>query len=269
MSVFARRRSGEEDDAGRVHVLKDVSFSARPGEIYGLLGPNGAGKTTTLRCVATLLKGDRGDIRVNGLDVLDDARAVRSLIGFLTGDMKMAGNLTPRELMDFFGRLNHLDNDTIARRTGELAAYLDMHDCLDTRVDKCSTGQKQKTSIAVSLIHDPDVILFDEPTNGLDILAVQTVVNFLRDYRARGRTVVLSTHIMSEAESLCDRIGIMIEGRIVAEGTLNELKENWHQSDLGGVFFTIAREKGLLPGSGGQGRGITDGRDRNAGGDHV
>jgi sodium transport system ATP-binding protein len=265
-SLTRRTSRTTEDGTDRVHILKDVSFTARSGEIYGLLGPNGAGKTTTLRCMATLLKGDRGDILVNGLDVLHDARAVRAQIGFLTSDMKMAGNLTPRELLEFFGRLNHLDKGTIARRTGELATYLDMRGCLDTKVEKCSTGEKQKTAIAVSLIHDPDVILFDEPTNGLDILAVKTVVDFLRDYKARGKTVVLSTHVMSEAESLCDRIGIMLEGRIVAEGSLDELKRRWHQPDLSGVFFTIARERGLLPGVGGSNAFVGG---PTVGGEHV
>ena len=267
MPLLTRRTSVKaEDGPDMVHILKDVSFTARSGEIYGLLGPNGAGKTTTLRCMATLLKADRGDIFVNGLNVLHDARAVRAQIGFLTSDMKMAGNLTPRELLEFFGLLNHLDKVTIARRTGELATYLDMRGCLDTKVEKCSTGEKQKTAIAVSLIHDPDVILFDEPTNGLDILAVKTVVDFLRDYKARGKTVVLSTHVMSEAESLCDRIGIMLEGRLVAEGSLDELKQRWHQPDLSGVFFTIAREKGLLPGVGGANASVGS---QTVGGDHA
>jgi sodium transport system ATP-binding protein len=241
-----RLTKSADGQAGMVHVLKDVSFTAQPGQIYGLLGPNGAGKTTTLRCIATLLKGDSGEIKVKGLDVQSQSREVRSTIGFLTSDMKMAGNLTPRELLEFFGSLNHMDEGAIALRIGELATYLDMKDCMDTAVEKCSTGQKQKTSIAVSLIHNPDVIIFDEPTNGLDILAAKTVVDFLKDYRAKGKTVILSTHIMSEAESLCDKIGIMLEGRIVAEGSVPELKAAWGQPDLGSVFFHIAREKGVI-----------------------
>jgi sodium transport system ATP-binding protein len=213
-----------------------------PGKIYGLLGPNGAGKTTTLRCISTLLKPDSGEIKVNDLDVRGEPRKVRDCIGFLTGDMKLSGNLSPRELLYFFGDLNGMDRKRTASRIGELADYLDMGPFLDKPVSKLSTGMTQKANIAVSLIHDPDVIMFDEPTSGLDILAAKTVVDFLNDFKQRGKTVMLSTHIMAEAEKLCDTIGILLNGKLVAEGSREELMKRFDKPNLEEVFFHLAQE---------------------------
>lgn len=225
-------------------VLSGISFTAEPGKIYGLLGPNGAGKTTTLRIIATLLRADQGSVQVNGLDTVKEPRKVRDCIGFLTSDMKLTGNLSPRELVSFFGKLNHLEQALIDERLDKIAGYLSMKDFLDKPVEKLSTGMKQKASIAVSLIHDPDVIMFDEPTNGLDILAAKTVVDFLRDYRAQGKTVIVSTHIMSEAEKLCDTVGIILGGRLTATGTQDELKQTYGKESLEDVFFHLAGENG-------------------------
>ncbi len=234
-----RSRSGTNE------VLRGLDFTVEPGEIYGLLGPNGAGKTTAMRCVATLLKPDAGSITVDGQDTQTKPRAVRESVGFLTGDMKLAGNLSPRRLLRFFGELNHLDRELIDQRTDELAGYLDMRDYLDRSVEKLSTGMKQKAAIAVALIHDPSVIMFDEPTNGLDILAAKTVVDFLNDYRSRGTTILLSTHIMGEAEKLCDRVGILLGGVLAAEGTREELIRTRNTHSLEDVFFQLAREQGV------------------------
>lgn len=225
--------------------VSDVSLRVEPGKIYGLLGPNGAGKTTTLRCIATLLKPSSGTITVDGYDVTRNPRAVRDTIGFLTGDMKLSGNLSPRELLVFFGDLNHLDRSTTHERIEWLAGYLDMNEFMDRPVAKLSTGMTQKATIAVSLVHDPDVIMFDEPTSGLDILAAKTVVDFLNDSKERGRTVMLSTHIMSEAEKLCDTIGILLNGELVAEGAKEELMERYGKKNLEEVFFSLAKEKGV------------------------
>lgn len=230
----------------RTVAVDDVSFTARPGSIYGLLGPNGAGKTTSLRAIATLLQPTAGRITVDGIDVTEKPRAVRDRIGFLTGDMKLSGNLTPRELLTFFGELNHMERDRIEERIAWLSGYLVMDEFLDRPVARLSTGMTQKATIAVSLIHDPDVIMFDEPTAGLDILAAKTVVDFLNDSRERGRTVVLSTHIMAEAEKLCDTIGILLKGRLVAEGSREELMERYARPNLEEVFFSLAREHGAI-----------------------
>ena len=229
----------------RKTVLQGVSLQAPAGQIYGLLGPNGAGKTTALRCIATLLKPDSGAVTVLGMNVLTQAKQVRARLGLLTSDMKLSGNLTPRELLEFFGELNHLGRDVIRRRIDELAHEFGLTEFLKQPVEKCSTGQKQRAALAVSLIHDPDVILFDEPTNGLDLFAAKTVVDFLRDFKARGKTVLLSTHVMSEAEMLCDRIGILLAGRLVAEGTVAELQAQTATTKLDAAFFAIAAREGV------------------------
>ena len=230
----------------KVEVLKDINFKAEPGKIFGLLGPNGAGKTTTLRTIATLLKPDKGQITVDGLNVQKKPRQVRDKIGFLTSDMKLSGNLSPRELLKFFGELNHLNTKKIKDRTEELAEYLDMKSYLDKPVVKLSTGMKQKASLAVSLIHDPEIIIFDEPTNGLDILASKVVVDFIYDSKKAGKTVVLSTHIMSEAEKLCDDIGIILDGELEEQGNMTKIMENYSTNKLEDVFFTIASKKGVV-----------------------
>lgn len=223
----------------RVTAVDDVSFVATPGSIYGLLGPNGAGKTTTLRCIATLLRPDSGTISVDGVDTAADARAVRSSIGFLTGDMRLSGNLTPREVIAYFAALNHVANGERDARLERLATDLEMSSFLDRPVEKLSSGQKQKTAIAVSLIHDPSVIIFDEPTSGLDVLASKVVVDFLRESARRGRTVILSTHIMSEAEQLCDTIGVILNGRLVASGSKGDVAAAAGASTLEDAFFSL------------------------------
>lgn len=229
----------------RVKAVNKVSFRTEPGEIFGLLGPNGAGKTTTLRIIATLLKPNSGKAEVMGFDCMKEATEVRKRIGFLTSDMKLSGNLTPKELLQFFGELSHMESSVINKRIRDLASYLDMGDFLDKRIGKLSTGMKQKAAIAVSLIHDPEVIIFDEPTNGLDILTARTVTEFLKDYRRQGRTIIISTHIMAVAEKLCDRVGIIFNGNLVENDTLKELYTKFGDSNLEDVFFKIAEREGV------------------------
>ncbi len=221
---------------GKVSAVDGVSFSCRPGEIYGLLGANGAGKTTTLRLLATLLKPTRGSATVAGSDVERDAAAVRAKVGFLAASTALYGRLTAREMITYFGELNGLTEDAIQARIKQLADELDMHEFLDRRCDKFSTGMKQKTSIARTLIHDPAVMIFDEPTLGLDVMTARAIVKFVRDCRDRGKTVIYSTHIMSEVEKLCDRVGIIHGGKLVAEGTVAELRTRYGEQDLEEVF---------------------------------
>ena len=216
--------------------MDDVSFTCRPGEIYGLLGANGAGKTTTLRMLGTLLKPTSGSASVCGHDIVRDSAKVRSSVGFLAASTALYGRLTARETIAYFGQLNGLDDKRIAERTRQLADELDMHDFLDRRVDKFSTGMKQKTSIARTLVHDPAVLIFDEPTLGLDVMAARTIVRFVRSVRDRGKTVIYSTHIMAEVEKLCDRVGIIHEGRLRAEGSVPELRSRFGEADLEEVF---------------------------------
>jgi sodium transport system ATP-binding protein len=221
---------------GEIVAVADVSFTCRPGQIYGLLGANGAGKTTTLRLLATLLKPTSGTARVAGHDVSAEPGQVRANVGFLAASTALYGRLTAREMVTYFGQLNGMDAAAISRRLQQLADELDMHEFLDRRCDKFSTGMKQKTSIARTLIHDPAVMIFDEPTLGLDVMTARSIVRFVRDCRDRGKTVIYSTHVMSEVEKLCDMIGIIHGGRLVAEGTLAQLQERYAEKDLEEVF---------------------------------
>ncbi|HOI34903.1 MAG TPA: ATP-binding cassette domain-containing protein [Mesotoga infera] len=230
----------------KVKAVDGVSFKAQPGRIYGLLGPNGAGKTTTLRIIATLLKPDSGKAQVMGFDSVKDATQVRKRIGFLTSDMKLSGNLTPRELLQFFGELNHMQNGDIKKAIREMAEYLDMGEFLDKQVGKLSSGMKQKAAMAVSLIHNPEVIIFDEPTNGLDILTARTVTEFLKDYRRQGKTIIISTHIMAVAEKLCDNVGIIFKGRLVENDSLEGLYGKFNEDNLEDLFFKVAEREGVM-----------------------
>ncbi len=221
---------------GEIHAAEAISFRVPVGQIYGLLGANGAGKTTTLRMLATLLKPTSGSAQVAGFDVVTHSQQVRANVGFLAASTALYGRLTARETMAYFGKLNGIAAAEIKARTQRLADELDMHEFLDRRCDKFSTGMKQKTSIARTLIHDPAVMIFDEPTLGLDIMAARTIVKFVRECRSRGKTVIYSTHIMSEVEKLCDVIGIIHNGRLLAEGTLAELRVRYGEQEMEEIF---------------------------------
>jgi len=221
---------------GQIRAVDDVSFAVAPGQIYGLLGANGAGKTTTLRMLATLLRPTGGSATVAGFDVVRQGQEVRARVGFLAASTALYGRLTARETLAYFGRLNGIPDAEIAIRTKRLADELGMHDFLDRRCDKFSTGMKQKTSIARTLIHDPAVMVFDEPTLGLDIMAARTIVKFVRECRDRGKTVVYSTHIMSEVEKLCDVIGIIHDGKLLAEGSLASLRSRYGEQEMEEIF---------------------------------
>jgi sodium transport system ATP-binding protein len=228
--VFHDRKRGE------IRAVDDVSFTCRPGQIYGLLGANGAGKTTTLRLLATLLRPTSGSATVAGFDTAADSERVRASVGFLATSTALYGRLTARETIAYFGRLNGLTADQIAGRTRELTAALDLGEFLDRRVEKYSTGMKQKTSIARTVVHDPAVLIFDEPTVGLDVMTARNIIRFVRDCRARGKTVIYSTHVMSEVEKICDTIGIIHHGRLVAEGSLAALRERYREQDMEEIF---------------------------------
>lgn len=226
------------DSTGNVvRACIDLSFHAHAGEVFGILGTNGAGKTTTLRMLSTVLRPTSGDALVAGHSIVRDPDRVRESIGFLSSDTGVYGRLTPREMMTYFGRLHHLPENAIGQRLGEIVDVLDMKSFLDRRCDKLSTGQKQRVNIARTIIHDPSVLIFDEPTAGLDILAASQIVKFIRDSRLRGKCLILSTHIMREAEKLCDRLIIIHEGRIRAEGSPQELKTTYCRDELEDIFL--------------------------------
>lgn len=224
---------------GAVCAVNDVSFSCRAGEIYGLLGANGAGKTTTLRMLATILAPSEGTAVVAGFDVAKEPQKVRAHVGFLSAATALYGRLSAQEMVEYFGRLHGLEELTLQRRIDEIFARLEMNDFRDRRCDKLSTGMKQKVSIARTLVHDPSVMIFDEPTAGLDVMAARTIAGFIRECRDAGKTVVFSTHVMSEVEKLCDHIGIIHDGKLLAEGTLAELRTRFGIQDLEDLFVKV------------------------------
>ncbi len=219
--------------------VDQVSFIARDGEIFGLLGPNGAGKTTALRTIATLLKPTEGQVTVNGFDVVKDATSVRSSIGFLTNDLNLEKHFTPAYTMAFFGKLHGLEETLVQSRMEELFEYFGITPFKDKKIGELSTGMTQKLSIAVSLVHDPQVVIFDEPTNGLDIITAKAVTRYLHKLKEEGKLVVISTHIMSVAEKLCDHIAIIIDGKKVADGTTLEILKAEASDNLEDAFFSL------------------------------
>jgi sodium transport system ATP-binding protein len=229
----------QDKKRGQIRAVDNVTFTCKPGQIYGLLGANGAGKTTTLRMLATILEPTDGTAIICGHDVIDEPEKVRASVGFLSTATALYPRLTSQEMVEYFGRLNGLDESTLKKRVEEIFARLDMNAFRDRRCDKLSTGMKQKTSIARTLIHDPQVMIFDEPTIGLDIMTARTIIEFIRECRENGKTVIFSTHVMSEVEKLCDVIGIIQSGKLLAEGSLPELRELHKEKDLEEIFVKI------------------------------
>jgi sodium transport system ATP-binding protein len=226
----------QDKKTGLVKAVDHVSFTCHPGEIFGLLGPNGAGKTTLLRMLATILEPTAGTAKVAGSDIREAPGDVRRNIGYLSGSTALYERLTAREMVTYFGALNGLPPNEIQGRIQEIFTELDMMEFAERRCDKLSTGQKQRVSIARTIIHRPPVLFFDEPTSGLDILSADTILRFIRRCRNEGRTVVFSTHIMSEVEALCDRIAVIYKGQIAGIGTLEELRQRTGKQAFEHVF---------------------------------
>ena len=222
-----------------ITAVNDLSFEAFEGEVFGLLGPNGAGKTTTLRILATLIKADAGDAFIDGSSVKTDPEAVRAKIGFLTSELKLEDFFTPNYLFDFFANLRHIDPEVCKRRKNELFAKFGVDEFAEVKVANLSTGMKQKASLVISIVHDPNIIIFDEPTNGLDVLTAKVVTDFLLELKAQGKTIIVSTHIFSLVEKICDRAGIIIGGKMTACDTLASLTASKPLED---VFFDMYAE---------------------------
>jgi sodium transport system ATP-binding protein len=224
---------------GRFVALEGLSFDAVPGQVYGLLGPNGAGKTTALRILSTVLKPTSGSATVNGADVVTQPSQVRREIGFMSANTGVYDRMTAWEMVEHFGRLYGLPEDELRERMEALFERLQMNEIRERMGAKMSTGMKQKVSIARALVHDPPVLIFDEPTAGLDVLVARALLNTVAELREQGKCIVFSTHIMREAERLCDRIAILHRGRLLAEGTLDELHEAHGEQDLEELFFRL------------------------------
>ena len=233
-----------------VRAVWDVGFEVPAGTVFGLLGPNGAGKTTTLRILATLIRPDAGAARVAGFDVLRQGEEVRRRIGVVNGGMGLYDRLTGRETLHWFGGLYGMDAEAIDARIDQLDELLDLGDTLPRRCGDFSTGMKQKIVIARAVLHDPPVLFFDEATSGLDVLARRAVLDFARAYPRDDRAVVWSTHVMSEAEELCDRVGVIFRGRWIDEGTVDELRRRADDApDLERAFFRLVERAGMAAGA--------------------
>lgn len=241
------RAHGLRKSFAGVEAVRDVSFEVQAGTIFGLLGPNGAGKTTTLRILATLIAPDDGSAEVAGFDVLLQGEEVRRRIGVVNGGMGLYDRLTGRETLHWFGGLYGMSAAAIEARIEELDGLLDLGDTLHRRCGDFSTGMKQKIVVARAVVHDPPVLFFDEATSGLDVLARRAVLDFARAATGGDRAVVWSTHVMSEAEELCDRVGVIHRGRWIGEGTVDELKQRAGGArDLEAAFFGLVRDAGAL-----------------------
>lgn len=226
-------------DGKPIAAVDDLNFTVRPGEVFGLLGPNGAGKTTTLRMLCTVLKPTAGFATVAGYDIATQPAQVRRSIGFLSANTGIYDRMTAWEMVGYYGRLYGLDGDELAARMESLFDALQMNEFRDEPGGRLSTGMKQKVSIARALVHDPPVLIFDEPTAGLDVLVQRAVLRGITDLREQGKTILFSTHVMSEVEKLCDHVAIMSRGRIAATGSLPELREQFKQDDLEELFFSL------------------------------
>jgi sodium transport system ATP-binding protein len=228
---------------GEVKALDEVSFHATPGQVYGLLGPNGAGKTTALRILSTVLEPTSGTALVGGFDCVTQPELVRHQIGFVSANTAVYDRMTAAEMVEYFGRLYGMGEDELSERIDLLFDRFQMQEIRDVLGAKMSTGMRQKVSIARAIVHDPPVLIFDEATTGLDVLVARALLDAVAELRSEGKCIIFSTHIMREAERLCDRIAIMHRGRILAEGTLAELCETHQEPDLEELFFRLIRKQ--------------------------
>lgn len=233
---LSRKQRKLEGGAAMKTAVDNLSFTAYKGEIFGLLGPNGAGKTTTLRMLATLIKPDSGDAVIDGASIASDPYKVRSKIGFLTSELKLEDFFTPNYLYGYFSRLYNVPDEVAEQRKQKMFASFGIDKFAEVKVANLSTGMKQKLSLVISLVNDPDFIIFDEPTNGLDVLTAKTVTDYLSELRDGGKTIILSTHIFSLIERLCDRVGVIIDGKLVALDTLENLTA---EKNLEDKFFDL------------------------------
>ncbi len=224
---------------GRFVALDGLTFRALPGQIYGLLGPNGAGKTTALRILSTVLRPSSGTARVNGFDVVLEPSQVRRQIGFMSANTAVYDRMTAWEMVEYFGRLLGLPPALLTERLESLFEKFKMNDIRDLLGSKMSTGMRQKVSIARAIVHDPPVLIFDEATAGLDVLVARALLNRVAELRDNGKCIIFSTHIMREAEKLCDRVAIMHRGQILAEGALEQLRLEHGENDLEELFFQL------------------------------
>lgn len=231
---------------GQIVALDGISFEAKAGQIFGLLGPNGAGKTTTLRILSTMIRPTGGSARVAGFDVLTQAEQVRRSIGFISASTGVYERMSAWEIVEYFGRLYGVPEEPLHARMEDLFRRLDMGEIRDRLGSKMSTGMKQKVSIARALVHDPPVLVFDEATSGLDVMAARSLLRTIAELRDQGKCILFSTHIMREAEKLCDQVAVIHHGRLLAKGSLGELNATFGENDLEELFFQLVSSQGPI-----------------------
>ena len=222
--------------------VQDVSFNCQPGRVFSLLGPNGAGKTTTLRMIATILTPTTGSVVVNGFDTLKEPENARKSMGFLTGSTGLYERLTPNEIVAYFGELYGVSKSDFEERKEHLFTLLDMHDFQNKRIGRLSTGMRQKVSIARTMIHDPQVVIFDEPTSGLDVITAENIIKLIDNCRTQGKTVIFSSHIMSEVDLLCDDLAIIHKGEILFNDTMESFRKQMQAPNLTAEFIRIVQQ---------------------------
>lgn len=222
--------------------VDDVSFTCQPGRVFSLLGPNGAGKTTTMRMLSTLFKPTSGSILIDGIDAVKYPKEARKKIGFLTGSTGLYARLTPNEIIKYFADLYGVSKSDYEQRKNRLFDLLDMRDFENKRIGKLSTGMKQKVSICRTMIHDPQIVVFDEPTSGLDVITAENIIGLIRDCKNEGKTVIFSSHIMSEVDLLCDDLAIVHKGKIVSSGTMEDFRASMQTPNLTAEFIRIIHE---------------------------
>lgn len=236
-----QQKSELQTDESFSVAVDSISFSCQPGRVYSLLGPNGAGKTTTLRMIATIFQPTSGSIKICGHDTVKESEKVRKKIGFLTGSTGLYGRLSPNELIAYFSELYGVSSSDLAIRKQKLYDLLDMHDFQNKRIAKLSTGMKQKVSICRTMIHDPEVVIFDEPTSGLDVITAENIIELIKECKIQGKTVIFSSHIMSEVDLLCDDLAIINKGKLLFQGTMDDFRNNMQAENLTAEFIRIVR----------------------------
>ena len=245
--ILSRQQRKELNTKDNKAVAVDgISFKCEPGRVFSLLGPNGAGKTTTLRMLSTIFKPTSGSINIAGIDAIANPQEARRKIGFLTGSTGLYARLTPDEVIKYFADLYGISKSDFEERKDRLYTLLDMHDFKGKRIGKLSTGMKQKVSICRTMIHDPEVVVFDEPTSGLDVITAENIIKLIRDCKDEGKTVIFSSHIMSEVDLLCDDMAIIHKGKMLFDGTMDEFKSQMQAENLTAEFIRIVNASSQL-----------------------
>ncbi len=245
--VLTKQQQKELNTTDKISkAVDDISFTCQSGRVFSLLGPNGAGKTTTLRMLSTIFKPTSGSIQIAGIDAVKFPQEARKKIGFLTGSTGLYARLTPNELIAYFAELYGVSKQDLTERKERLYSLLNMHDFQNKRIGKLSTGMKQKVSICRTMIHNPDVVIFDEPTSGLDVITAENIIQLIRDCKNEGKTVIFSSHIMSEVDLLCDDVAIVDKGKLLFNGTMSDFRGQMQADNLTAEFIRIVNENRII-----------------------